>query len=204
MTTTTVSNWFGEAFSNLHPLLQELHKHGGKLNGRVRIEIPDGLRGVIGKRLAKKLGVPTEGAEHKLEVMISHENGGLQWNRCFDNATYMRSTFTPVGTIKDGYWLEDTGPLAMRLTVDTRDGGWHWRCLSMRFLGVPLPLWLFPNSKAYKLIEDNKYRFYVGFSLPLLGNVLSYSGVLASSINDESIIWCLERRANRGVSAGWQ
>jgi hypothetical protein len=184
MTTTLVSNWFGEAFKNLHPMLQALHTHGGKLNGTVHIEIPSGVGGMIGKRLAKKLGVPTEGATHNLEVTISHENGSLQWNRCFDNATYMRSTFKPVATIANGYWLENTGPLAMLLTVDTRDGGWHWRCLSMRFLRVPLPLWLFPNSKAYKIIEGDKYRFYVGFSLPVLGNVLSYSGLLMSTISN--------------------
>ncbi len=61
MTTTLVSNWFGEAFNNLHPMLQVVDQRGGKLNGTVHVEIPKGLSGAIGKRLAKKLGVPPMG-----------------------------------------------------------------------------------------------------------------------------------------------
>ena len=95
-----------------------------------------------------------------------------------DNTQTMKSLFTPVGTMEDGHWVEQTGPLTLRLTVDIIDRGWHWRCLGFRFLGIPLPAWLFPNSQAYKTIEDGKYRFYVGFSLPVLGLLLSYGGVL--------------------------
>ena len=94
----------------------------------------------------------------------------------------MRSIFTAVGTMDAGYWLENTCPVALVLTVDLLAGGWHWRCLSIRLWGIPLPLWLFPKSKAYKKIEGDKYRFYVGFSLPFFGNVLSYSGLLEATL----------------------
>lgn len=96
----------------------------------------------------------------------------------------MKSIFTPVGTIEDGYWAEQTGVLKLHLTVDIKNGGWHWRCLSIRFLGLPLPVWLFPKSKAYKTIEDELYRFYVGFSLPVLGELLSYSGQLDAEFGE--------------------
>ena len=92
----------------------------------------------------------------------------------------MRSIFRPVGNIDAGYWLEETGPLELKLTVDILDRGWYWRCLSMRLWKIPLPLWLFPHSKAYKKIEGDKYRFYVGFSLPFLGTILSYGGLLSA------------------------
>ena len=92
----------------------------------------------------------------------------------------MRSIFQPVGTRIDGHWLEETGALEMRLTVDIKDGGWYWRCLSMRVHGFPLPLWLFPNSQAFKTIEDGRYKFYVGFSLPFMGTFLAYSGSLST------------------------
>jgi len=49
----------------------------------------------------------------------------------------------------------------------------------MRLLGLRLPLWLFPNSQAYKTIENGRYKFYVGFSLPGIGTFLSYSGSLS-------------------------
>ena len=182
MTSPIVSDWFGEDFQKLHPLLQALHRHGGKLSGVVHIEVPKGLGGFVGRRLAEKLGVPTNGVEHHLEVDISHRNGYLLWERCFDGKQRMTSLFRPIGNKSDGYWLEETGPISMALTVDCPDGGWHWRCLVIRIYKMRLPMWFFPQSKAYKLIEDGKYRFYVGFSLPIIGPVLSYSGKLTHSL----------------------
>ena len=178
-----VENWFADDFGKLHPLLQALHRKGGRLHGTVDIEIPKGVSGLLGRRLAKKLGVPTTNATATLDVAISHADGCLHWHRCFDGSTQMRSVFKPLGTITAGYWLENTGPLALRLTVDILDGGWYWRCLSMRLWKIPLPLWLFPHSKAYKKIEGDQYRFYVGFALPGVGTILSYSGLLAARSN---------------------
>ena len=66
----------------------------------------------------------------------------------------------------------------MTLKVDIIEGGWYWRVTNVRLRGIPVPLWLIPGSAAYKRIEDGKYRFYVGFSLPLVGKVFSYSGLL--------------------------
>ena len=178
MADAQVKDWFGAQFGELHPLLQRIHLHGGQLTGPVDIVIPGGIAGIFGRRLAKKLGVPADGLPHQLQVEISHHPDGLHWDRCFDGASYMRSVFRPVGTSASGYWVEDTGPLKMYLTVDVRDGGWHWRCLAMRVFGLRLPLWLFPNSIAFKAVEAGRYRFYVGFSLPWLGTVLSYGGLL--------------------------
>lgn len=184
MSQTQVENWFGPKFSELHPLLQHLHLHGGHLAGVVDITIPGGVAGVVGRRLAMKLGVPVQGRLHQLRVDISHHPDGLHWDRCFDDASYVRSIFRPVGTWPSGYWVEDTGPLQMHLTVDVKDGGWHWRCLEIRVFKRRLPLWLFPNSKAFKTIEAGQYKFYVGFSLPWLGTILSYGGLLSATATE--------------------
>lgn len=178
MTTSIVSQWFGEDFHRLHPMLQALHLHGGRLTGSVEVKIPSGLSGFMGRRLALKLGVPQQAGAHALAVNISHCDGVLLWSRCFDSTVHMVSSFQPVGHRGDGYWLEATGAAKMALTVDIVDGGWHWRCLSIRWLSIPLPVWLFPKSVAYKTIVDGKYQFFVGFSLPCLGEVLSYGGTL--------------------------
>ena len=179
MTGSRVQEWFGPQFGELHPLLQHLHLQGGQLAGVVEIYIPPGVAGCFGRHLARKLGVPVDGGQHQLQVNISHQVDGMHWDRCFDNTSFMRSLFYPVGALPDGYWIEDTGPLQMRLSVDVKDGGWHWRCLEMRLFGWRLPLWLFPNSSAFKTIKQGQYKFHVGFSLPYFGTVLSYSGALS-------------------------
>jgi hypothetical protein len=66
----------------------------------------------------------------------------------------------------------------MDLAVDVLDGGWYWRCLAVRIDKVAIPLWLMPRMTAYKTIEQQHYRFYVAFSLPVLGLLLSYNGLL--------------------------
>lgn len=184
MSNVLVKNWFGDRFSCLHPLLQKLHIEGGRLTGNVEICYGKGLAGIIGVRLAKKMRLPSEGS-HQLVVSISHDNDGLYWGRCFDDQVLVESLFKPVGCLGQGYWIETTGPLSMKLTVDINNGGWFWRCLSVNFLGYPIPRWLVPKTNAYKTIENGKYRFCVDFSLPIIGSLVSYQGLLQAEKNNE-------------------
>lgn len=117
-----VTAWFGTHFSQLHPKLQALHRAGGVLSGTVCIE--RGRAGWIGQRLASKLGVPLDQPQRDFRVEIRHGVTGLHWDRQFSGGHAMRSLFQPVGTWPDGYWLEQTGQVHLRLTVDIVDGGW--------------------------------------------------------------------------------
>lgn len=173
-----VIRWFGPQFGQLHPLLQELHRHGGLLRGEVRIERGKGIAGWVGGRLLRKLGLPSAVERSPFEVEIRHENDVLHWNRRFGEQARLCSQFHPVGVWPGGYWVENTGAVRLDLTVDVIEGGWYWRCLRVRLGGLLLPLWLFPRTTAYKRIENGKYCFCVKFDLPLLGTVLGYSGVL--------------------------
>jgi len=178
-----VKNWFGSNFNELHPLLQKLHIYGGELSGDVSISYGSGLSGLIGKRLAKKMQLPSAG-NHQLLVSISHTQAGLHWNRAFNDNKVVESLFAPTGNKENGYWLETTGPLLMKLTVDIVDGGWVWRCLSIKLFGLPVPLWLIPHARAFKYVKNNKYIFQVSFSYPLLGSLVSYKGELDARYND--------------------
>jgi len=177
MTTNLTKNWFGDHFSDLHPLLQKLHVDGGTLSGDVKIQYGAGLAGLIGKRLANKMTLPAAG-DNQLTVDISHDEQGLHWSRCFNGQNQVKSLFKPVGSIGEGHWIETTGPLTMNLTVDVIDGGWHWRTLAVQFMGLPIPKWLLPQTKAYKTIQDDQYRFHVEFSYPIIGSLVRYSGLL--------------------------
>ena len=175
--------WFGDAFQDLHPLLQQLHIQGGTLEGEIDVTLGKGLAGFLGRRLAKKLGVPTRHARTGYKVSISHHAGKLIWARQFigpDGASQdLVSEFVPYGHYPHGYWQESTGLMHFRLTVDIlKGGGWNWRILGASLHGVPIPVRLFPQSKAYKCIEDGRYAFYVGFVMPGLGELFSYSGLL--------------------------
>lgn len=172
-----VKNWFNEAFGKLSPELQELHLMGGVLQGEVEIVLGVGVGGLLGKRLLNKMNIPGPGI-HDLTVTISHDEHCLHWDRRFNESVDIKSTFKPIGTISNGYWIEKTGPIELRLTVDIKNGGWYWRCLGIKCFGIPLPMWLFPKLDAYKYSENGGYNFYVGFTAPFVGLLFSYSGNL--------------------------
>jgi hypothetical protein len=180
MQETAVTSWFGRHFDTLHPLLQALHRTGGLLAGTITIETGPGLAGWVGRRLARRLGIPVDQRERGFTVEIRHDDGVLHWNRQFDDGSRMVSRFQPVGTWPEGYWVETTGPLRLTLTVDVVAGGWYWRPLRIALGRLRLPLLLFPRTAAYKRIEAGRYRFSVAFVLPILGMVLRYGGLLAA------------------------
>lgn len=195
---TVVTRWCGEAFERLHPLLQALHRDGGRLRGTVAIRTGRGIAGAIGRRLAHALGIPLDRAERDFEVEIRHQRDALVWHRRFDDGSTMVSRFEPVGAWPDGCWTEHTGALRLDLAVDVVDGGWRWRTLRARWRGIPLPLAPLPRSRAGKRIVDDRYVFEVAFALPLFGDLLGYDGVLDAE--PATPAWTAERA--RGMNDG--
>lgn len=183
MTHNAVVDWFGPHFASLHPLLQDLHRQGGQLEGPVELVFGSGLAGVVGRRLAAKLGLPNQAGTMPLQVNITHRGGALYWSRRFQNRSEMLSVFVPHGRFPEGHWQEQTGPLRLQLGVDISDGGWRWLPQQVRLMGIRLPLWLFPTSEAYKRIVDGQYEFSVQFSLPGFGLLLGYRGHLRPSLD---------------------
>lgn len=173
-----VIEWFGNEFKNLHPMLQELHRHGGNLSGIVEVDFGSGIAGVFGRRLASKLGIPTQPGKNQLDVTISHNNSALLWARKFNGKQKMTSIFIPHGRYPVGYWSESSGYICLGLGVEIIDGGWFWVQRQFKLHGIPCPQWLFPSSYAYKRIKNDMYEFSVTLTMPLLGKLVKYSGIL--------------------------
>jgi len=173
-----VTRWFGPEFPSLHPLLQRLHKQGGKLQGKVAVRFGSGIAGWLGRRLARRLGIPPREGEYPFSVHIWHEQNALHWDRVFNDFSPMCSVFTPVGTYPQGHWQESTGKLQLQLGVEIKNGEWYWVQQGVRLGWLPIPLWLVPESSAHKYIEEGKYQFQVAFSFRWLGRLFSYGGSL--------------------------
>lgn len=179
MDENVAEQWLGETFLELHPLLQDLHRQPGLLSGQVQVSFGPGLAGVIGRRLAIRLGVPATAGPHRLEVSIYSEGGVLHWLRSFNGLSQFHSEFRPVGRYPTGHWIERSGFLTLILGVDVLAGGWHWVHKSTRLLGIPLPQALVPTTLASKRIDQGLYRFSVEVRAPGLGKLFAYSGALA-------------------------
>jgi hypothetical protein len=174
-----VESWFGDAFEQLHPLLRQLHRDGGTLTGQVQIQFGRGLAGIVGKRLARQLGIPPIAGSMPLEVCIHGGPAALHWDRTFGDGATFASVFTPAGSYPSGHWVESSGALRLKLGVAIVDGGWEWQPRGGWLWGVPIPPWLLPHTSASKRIEQGGYRFTVRVRVPMLGQVLCYSGILA-------------------------
>jgi Domain of unknown function (DUF4166) len=176
---TIVEAWFGKHFAELHPLLQRLHREGGVLAGPVHVSFGRGLSGVLGKRLASRMGVPATTGAHQLQVTIDSEAGVLHWGRCFNGQSAFNSRFQPVGHYPSGHWVEHSGPLSLVLGVEIKDGGWHWQHRKSAVFGIPVPKSLLPTTLASKRMEAERYQFSVEVRAPVFGQLLAYSGTLA-------------------------
>lgn len=174
-----VGSWFGDAFAELHPQLQALHERGGTLRGDVDVAFGDGIAGMLGRRIARRLGVPTTAGVHRLAVEIHSDDRALHWNRTFDDRDVFRSEFVPVGRYPSGLWTERSGAFDLALGVDVIDGGWHWRHRGTRFRGIRVPKLLHPVTSASKRVDGGRYRFAVEVRQPLLGKLFAYAGTLA-------------------------
>jgi hypothetical protein len=173
-----VQAWFGPAFADLHPLLQQLHQQGGVLEGEVAVGYGAGLAGVVGRAVARKLGLRPGSAPQRLRVGIGSQDGQLHWDRSFNGEPGFRSTFRPIGHYPSGYWLEASGHLTLRLRVAVIDGAWHWLPGEVCLGGVRLPAWITPRVRASKQAVGDRYRFQLAIDFPVLGTVLEYGGCL--------------------------
>jgi hypothetical protein len=177
--TTLVSEWFGSSFARLHPLLRQLHSQPSAcVEGTVVMRFGTGLAGVLGRRLARRLGMPDVAGPQHLIVDVGHDATRMRWQRRFGDGHALLSVFAPVGHFPDGHWIEDTGRIALTLQVDLVGDGWDWRLVGARMRGKALPLWLLPRFSAYKRVVDGRYSFHVGFALPGLGELMAYEGLL--------------------------
>ncbi len=181
-----VVEWFADSFAELHPMLQQLHRQGGTLNGSVELTFGHGIAGLIGRRLAGKMGMPTDSGDYPFTVRIAHSDDSLLWARRFDEKHEMVSVFTPHGHHPTGYWTESSGKLQLELGVRIIDGGWHWVQRGAKLNGLTLPAGLLPRTQAYKRIVDGEYEFRVAFSYPLLGELLCYTGFLSPEVSRRS------------------
>ena len=160
-------------------MLQRLHREGGVLQGPVQVDVGSGLAGALGRRLARKLGVPTAPGEHRLAVTIRSVDGVLHWDRRFDDGPVFASRFVPRGHHPDGCWEESTGAVRLVLRVAVEQGGWRWVHVASRLGALRLPAALQPRTEARKWVTpEGRYGFEVRVSLPPVGFLLGYRGTL--------------------------
>lgn len=161
----------GAAFDRLPPAVRRLHDvcrdSGAEGEGRV-----ERGRGLVARILAAAMRFPPEGL-WPLHVAFAEESGVERWTRDFGG-----HRFASALSARGGRIVERFGPLRFAFDLPSGPEGLEMRLRAWSVLGVPLPLALAPRIAAREWEEDGRFRFAVAAALPLVGEVVRYSGWL--------------------------
>jgi hypothetical protein len=163
----------GAAFDRLPPAVRRLHDicrdSGAEGEGRV-----ERGRGLIARAVAAAMRFPPEGL-WPLHVAFAERGGTERWTRDFGGHRFASEL-----SRDDGRIVERFGPLRFAFELPSGPEGLEMRLRAWSVLGIPLPLGLAPRIGAREWEEEGRFRFAVTASLPLIGEIVRYSGWLVA------------------------
>lgn len=163
----------GARFAQLPTQVREMHMVAGDAaaRGAGNVQRGRGLAWLIGRTM----GFPPAG-DHPVHVAFGEHGGKERWTRDFGGHRFS-SELSQAG---QGV-AERFGPLRFAFDLPSDDAGLRMVLRGWSMSGVPMPRWLGPRIEAREWAEDGRFRFEVGVSMPLIGDVVRYSGWLERS-----------------------
>lgn len=131
----------------------------------------------LARLVASMVGFPREAEHVPLTVSFDVVAGKEIWRRNFGGRVFHSSQNIGRG---GSQWLlcEKFGLLAFGLALVVSEGRLEFIVRNWRLAGLPLPLWLAPQSRACETAENGRFRFDVEIAHPLIGRIVRYSGWL--------------------------
>ncbi len=161
----------GEQFVALSPLIQQAHTGTIRLQGEVFVRHGN----FIARILSRILNMPAASESVALVVDGYHEPHGMRWHRSFDGHE-MQSHFQEQGD----YLIEHLGPLKLCLKLQvTATGAVNYQLKRVSLWGIRMPTWLAPSLVAWESDQSGDYNFYVKISLPMVGKLIEYGGLIS-------------------------
>ena len=161
----------GEDFSRLPPLVRAIHEvqadAGAAGEGRV-----ERGRNPLARLLGAIMRFPPAG-DYPLHVAFAARDGRERWTRDFGGQIF--SSELSGGS---GLAVERFGPIRFGFALVSTGDGLAMRLRRWSILGMPLPLVLAPRITAFERQEEDRFHFDVAVALPLIGEVVHYSGWL--------------------------
>lgn len=134
--------------------------------------------GTIPSRLIAALfGLPRSGDNVPVRVTFVQDGAREVWQREFAGIVFRTTQELGRGKYA-GYLIERFGPWHFVLATPSGPGGLRLEPRGMRFLGLPLPSFLWPRVTASETVVDGRFAFDVILDLPLIGRLIRYRGTL--------------------------
>jgi len=161
----------GAAFDTLPPAVRRMHDLRGDFGARGEGKVSRG-RG-LARAIGAAMGFPSEGI-WPLHVRFSERDGVERWTRDFGGQLFS-SELSQAGT---GV-TERFGPLRFDFALLAGPHGLDMRLRRWSAFRIPMPRFLAPRIVAREREdEQGRFRLDVAVALPLVGDVVAYSGWL--------------------------
>jgi NAD(P)-dependent dehydrogenase (short-subunit alcohol dehydrogenase family) len=168
----------GAAWQGLPSAVREMHDFC-RSSGAAGEGIVVRGRGHLAGAIAAAMRFPSAG-RWPLHVAFAERGGRELWTRDFGGHVFS-SELSQAG---DGV-TERFGPLRFDFDLPSGPHGLEMRFRRWSAFRLPMPRFLAPRISAREWEEDGRFRFEVAVSLPLVGDVVGYSGWLSPAGAEE-------------------
>lgn len=161
----------GETLDRLPQAVRSMHEVHGEAGAAGEGEVKRG-GGPIGRLIGAIVGFPPAG-RYPVHVEFLEQGGRERWVRHFGPHRFW-SWFS----IKDGLLYERFGLLRFGFALPCDESALRMRLVRWSAAGVPLPLFLAPRVNAHEWQDGDRFRFDDRITMPLIGELIHYSGWL--------------------------
>ena len=173
----------GEAYANLPPAIQDLHRTGKGRAFAGECSVTRG-RNPLSHIVAAIVGFPKSGENIPVMVTVTPDGSGEMWTRNFGGQTFQ--SHHSLGT---GQWArhvtERFGPMAVHMAILEDNGKLRINTRGWSIFGLPLPKFLRPGGEVFETIDDvGRFVFHVDLTAPIFGRLCKYVGWLAPAESD--------------------
>jgi hypothetical protein len=166
----------GAAWAELPQAVRDLHGSVATSTVAGRATVTRGT-GFLAERVARWFRFPPAAEDVELKVTFRRANGVETWERRFGEHVMKSEQFAGKGRY-DGLLCERFGPFTFGLALVVEDGKLALVARRWSVLGIPLPRRLIPGGDAFETASGPRFELGVSIDLPLVGNVVRYSGWL--------------------------
>jgi hypothetical protein len=165
----------GAAFGQMPETIRELHRPRGttSFGGIAQIDRAANLLAALAARLFR---FPRAGFNVPVEVTLEPYENRETWQRRFGRAGFSSVLAIDARTRQ---LTERFGPVCCTLKIECHPEGLDMCIEDARLLGLPLPRFLTPWTRAYERIDaEGRFTFDVEIGLPGIGRLVRYRGWL--------------------------
>lgn len=174
----------GEAYAELFPALQDLHRTGDGRTFAGQCTVTRG-RNPLSHVVAAIVGFPKSGKDVPATVTVTPDAKGEIWTRKFGGKTFQ--SHHSKGT---GRWArhvkERFGPMSIHMAILEEGGKLRIATRGWSLFGLPLPKFLRPGGDVYETMDDQgRFVFHVDLTAPIFGRLCKYEGWLAPKSGED-------------------